>query len=88
MAILLTFLLGIGNFALQGAVLESRHRLLRELPPLLLKLGGRASLVAEFCLLAGALLLVADGQVGWAWAYFGYSLINGFSAWLIISRRI
>jgi len=88
MAILFTFLLGIGNFALQRAVLECRHRLLRDLPPLIRRLGGRASLAAEFCLLLGALLLVASGHAEWGWAYLAYSVLNGFSAWLILSHRL
>ncbi|AKH43309.1 hypothetical protein FHS61_000989 [Altererythrobacter atlanticus] len=88
MAILLMFLLGIGNFALQRAVLESRHRLLRELPPLIRKLGGRASLVAEFCLLLGAMLLVGNGYPEWGWAYLGYTALNAFSAWILLSNRI
>lgn len=88
MAILATFLLGIGNFALHGAVLESRHRLFRSLPALFRMLGGRASLVAEFAVLLGALLLVATGHIFWGWAYLGYTLLNGAAAWLILSHRI
>ena len=88
MAIVLTFLLGIGNFALHKAVLESRHHLVAQMPRILRALGGRVSLLAEFVLLCGALLLVAHGYTGWGFAYFGYSMLNGFSAWLILSRRI
>jgi hypothetical protein len=88
MPVVLTFLLGIGNFALHRAVLESRHHLVEQMPRILRRLGGRASLIAEFVLLLGALLLVANGYTGWGLAYFFYSMINGFSAWLILSRRI
>lgn len=88
MPIVLTFLLGIGNFALHRAVLESRHHLIEQMPRLLRALGGRASLLAEFVLLVGAMLLVADGHLGWGLAYFGYSMLNGLSSWLILSRRI
>ena len=35
-----------------------------------------------------ALLLVANGHSGWGWAYFGYSLFNGLTGWLILSRRV
>jgi|GEM_PF-117126 len=85
--VLLTALLGIGNFALHKAVLESRHRILDQMPALLRSLGGRASLLAEFVLLLGALLLVAYGHTGWGLAYLCYTVLNGFSAWLILSRR-
>jgi hypothetical protein len=32
--------------------------------------------------------MVAGGSLGWAWAYLGYSALNGVSAWLILSRRV
>jgi hypothetical protein len=88
MAIVLTFLLGIANFAVHKAVLESRHPLMREMPRFVRMLGGKASLAAEFVLLAGALLLTANGYPGWGLAYLGYSIVNGLSGWLILSRRI
>lgn len=88
MAILLTFLLGVGNFAMHKAVLESWHPLLGQVPWFVHLLGGRVSLMAEFLLLLAALLLVAGGYPTWGWAYFGYSLLNGFAAWLILTRRV
>jgi hypothetical protein len=86
--VVLTFLLGIANFAMHRAVLESRHPLLAQMPRLLRLLGGRASLIAEFVLLVGALLLVASGHPGWGWAYLAYSAVNGLAGWLILSRRV
>jgi len=88
MALILTFLLGIGNFAVHKAVLDSRHPLLVHLPGFLRLLGGKASLAVEFVLLAGALLLAASDHPGWGWAYFGYSLLNAGAGWLILSRRL
>ncbi len=87
MAIVLTFLLGIGNFAMHKAVLESRHPMLAQMPWMGL-MGGRFSFALEFMLLVGALLLAAHGSSGWSWAYLAYSALNGLSAWLILSRRI
>lgn len=84
MGILLTFLLGVGNFAMHKAVLESRH----PLPWFVHLLGGKVSLMTEFALLLGALLLVAEGYPAWGWAYLTYSLLNGFAAWLILTRRV
>jgi hypothetical protein len=86
--IVFTFLLGIANFALHKAVLESRHPMLLHTPQLLQKLTGRFSLVLEFVMLAGSLLMVAHGATGWGWFYAGYSAANAISAWLILSRRI
>lgn len=88
MAVILTFLLGIGNFAVHKAVLDSRHPLLAHMPGFIRLLGGKASLAVEFVLLAGALLLTASGHPGWGWAYFGYSVLNGLAGWLILSRRL
>ena len=88
MVIFFVFLLGIGNFALQRAVLNSRHPAVAQMSWLVNGLGGHASLVLEFALLLAALLLVAAGHPGWAWAYLGYSVLNALAAWLILSRRI
>jgi hypothetical protein len=86
-AVLLTFMLGIANFALHKAVLESRHPLLVRMP-FMNAFGPRASLAAEFAVLLGAMLLVGNGSVAWAWAYLGYTLFNAVTAWLILTRRI
>lgn len=88
MVIFFVFLLGVGNFALHRAVLGSGHPALAEVAWLVQGLGGRASLVLEFALLLGALLLAASGHPGWAWAYLAYSVLNGLAAWLILSRRM
>ena len=86
-AVFFTFLLGVGNFAVHKAVLESRHPMLAQMPWMGL-LGGRFSLALEFLLLLGAMLLAASGHPGWGWAYLAYSALNGLAAWLILSRRI
>jgi hypothetical protein len=86
-ALVLTFLLGVLNFGLHKAVLESGHPLLGRMP-FVRVLGGRGSLAVEFLLLLGAMLLAGAGSAGWAWAYAGYSLLNAFAAWLILTRRI
>lgn len=87
-ALLLTFLLGIGNFAVHKAVLESGHPLLSTTPLFAGTFGGRVSLLLEFLVLLGALLLVGGGYTGWSWAYCGYSAFNGLAAWLILTRRV
>lgn len=88
MAILIAFLLGILNFALHQAVLDSRHPLLERSAWLIQGLGGRFSLALEFATLLAAMLLIAQGSMVWAWVYGVYSLVNGFAAWLILSHRI
>jgi hypothetical protein len=88
MVIFFVFLLGIGNFALHRAVLNSGHPALAHLAWAVRGPGAGASLVLEFALLLVALLLAAGGHAGWAWVYFAYSALNALAAWLILSRRM
>lgn len=88
MAVVVIFLLGIGNFAMHKAVLESGHPLLGKMPWFVHMLGGRITLLTEFLLLLAAMLLAWQGWPALAWAYVAYSLLNGLSAWLILTRRI
>ena len=87
-ALLFTFLLGVLNFGMHKAVLESGHPLLGRMPWFVHLLGGRGSLVVEFLLLLGAMLLTGTSNPGWAWPYAGYSLLNAVAAWLILTRRV
>jgi hypothetical protein len=88
MWIVATFVLGIGNFALHKAVLESRHPMVESLSGRGRAGLGRITMAAEFFALLVALLLVSYGYYGWGWAYLGYSLFNAISGWLILTRRI
>jgi hypothetical protein len=88
LAIIVIFLLGIGNFALHSAVLDSGHPLVGQMPRFVQALGGRLTLVAEFIVLLAAMLLSANGWPGLVWAYGVYSVLNALSAWLILSRKI
>lgn len=88
MALLALFLLGVVNFAMHKAVLESGHPLLGRSPWFIHMLGGRFSLVVEFLMLLGAMLMSFQGAAAWAWGYAFYSVLNGISAWLILTRRV
>lgn len=88
MTILLLFLLGIANFAMHKAVLESGHPLLTQAPRYFHMLGGRFSLGVEFFMLLGSMLMVDAGVTGWAWGYAIYSALNVVAAWLILSDRL
>lgn len=88
MGLILVLLFGIGNFAAHKAVLESRHPILGQIPWFFYLLGGRFSLLIEFAMLLGAMLLVQQGATIWVLFYVGYSVVNLASAWLILSGRI
>lgn len=84
MGLALVFLLGVGNFAAHKAVLSSRHPLLAQIPWFF----GRFSLVIEFTMLLGAMLMIAAGSQTWVLLYGGYSAVNLGAAWLVLTRRI
>ena len=89
MALVVLFLLGVGNFAMHKAVLESRHALLDRVPWFVHMLkNGRFGLLVEFLVLLGSMLMVSQGAIGWAWGYAIYSLANAAAAWMILSRRV
>ena len=87
MPLAILFLLGIANFAVHKAVLESGHRLLGALPAALRAKGGRLSLLFEFVVLLGSMLLTASGWLAAAWCYGFYSALNVITGWLLLSDR-
>lgn len=86
--IAIIFLLGVGNFALHKAVLESGHPLLGQMPWFVHMLGGRLSLITEFMVLLAAMMLAANGWPGLVWAYVAYSGLNAIAAWLVLSDQV
>lgn len=85
--LIVTFILGVGNFALHQAVLESGHPMFGALRDA--SSGLRWGLLAlEFAVLVVALLLVYRDQPVWGWAYGLYSLANAATAWLVLTRRV
>lgn len=95
-ALLILFMLGIGNFALHQAVLDSDHPLLGEMnaklneqmPDLMRLLGGKLSLAVEFLVLLAAMMFAANGWPGLAWVYGGYTALNAAAAWSILTGRM
>lgn len=87
MALIVVFLLGVCNFAAHKAVLESGHPMLAQVPWLFKPLGGRLSLVVEFAMLLGAMIMAAAGSSGWTLLYAFYTAINALAAWMIAGNR-
>lgn len=88
MGLTIVFLLGMSNFAVHKAVLESDHPMLGKVPFFFHLLGGRFSLYVEFTMLLGSMLMVSQESWGWALFYACYTSVNAVSAWLILSGRI
>ena len=88
MALIITFLLGMGNFACHQAVITSEHRMLAEIPPQTLRIARATSLAFEFALLCGAFYAAKVGALQWIWLFGGYFLINLAAAWSIVTRRV
>ena len=78
------FVLGMANFAMHKAMLESNHPVLDSLPAAFRAGGGRISLALAFLIL---LLAVHDWPAA-AWIYAFYSVLNGVTAWLLLNHRI
>lgn len=87
-AVAIILVLGVANFALHRAVLDSGHPIVEQVPGFIHRFGGRLTLAAEFAVLLVALLLAANGWPELAWAYLAYSVLNGLSAWLVLTERI
>ncbi|WAT17169.1 hypothetical protein OZN62_09510 [Aurantiacibacter sp. MUD11] len=88
MALIVTFLLGMGNFACHSAVVRSGHRMLSDIAEDKLRIARMASLALEFGLLCGALYAAQQGVVQWMWLYLGYTVINVGAAWSIVTGRV
>jgi hypothetical protein len=88
MTIALLFFLGIGNFTLHKAVLESGHPLLDRMYWFVGSHRAYGSLAIEFLVLLSAMLLAANGWTAIVWFYLGYSALNALAAWLVLGGRI
>lgn len=82
------FILGIGNFAMHKAVLESGHPLFQGSVLFARWRIGTLSLLLEFLMLLAVMLLVDSGRLGWGLAYWFYTGMNGLAAWMILTRRM
>lgn len=88
MAIAIIFLLGIGNFALHKAVMDSGHPMLGQVSWFASIKGRQIAFGLEFTVLLAALLLAAYGWSGLVWGYIIYTVLNGISGWLILTGRV
>jgi hypothetical protein len=83
------FLLGIANFAMHKAVVESGHPFVDDTKLYFGRHFGRnGSYFLEFGILLGAMLFAYWGSALVLGLYAGYTALNGIAAWLLLSRRM
>lgn len=87
MPLAVLFVLGIVNFAIHKAVLDSGHPLLGTLPAAFRANGGKVSLLFEFAVLLAAMLLAGHGWSAALWAYGIYTALNAVTAWMLLTDR-
>lgn len=87
-AAVIIFMLGIGNFAMHRAVMESGHPLLQQLPGVVHPMGRWIAFGTEYLILLVALMLATNGWPMIGWVYASYSACNAFAAWLMLSGRV
>ena len=84
MAIIILFLLGIGNFAILRAFLDSDHPALQHVPSSLRENGGRAALALEFVLLVTAMVMTDNGYLAAGIVYGIYAMMNGVTFMFVV----
>jgi hypothetical protein len=89
MILLICFFLGIANFAMHRAVLESRHPFVEDSKLYFGRhIGRHGSYILEFLILAGAMIFAGSGSNLIAAFYGIYSAFNAVAAWMLLSRKI
>lgn len=89
MYLIACFFMGIGNFAMHKAVVESGHPFVEDAKHYFGRHFGRSgSYILEFALLTGAMLMAHSGAWWFAAIYLAYTVCNALSAWLLLSGRI
>ena len=89
MFLIACFVLGVANFAMHKAVMESGHPFVEDTKLYFGRHFGRnGSYMVEYILLLGALFF-AHANSGLIFGlYAGYTLCNAMAAWMLLSRRM
>jgi hypothetical protein len=88
MFLIACFLMGIGNFAMHKAVVESGHPFIEDATMYFGRYFGRGGYAVEFIILVGAMLMAHGGSLWIVLGYFAYTLFNGLAAWLFLSGKL
>lgn len=82
------FVLGMANFAMHQAIVESRAAQVPGLAFLTSCAARLMALLVELALLIAAMGLASAGWTGSVVVYAIYTCLNGLAAWLIATGRI
>lgn len=88
MLLIFSFLMGVANFAMHKAVVESGHPFVEDTKRHFGKhIGPYGSYAIELALLIGALWLANEGSVLIALFYAAYTGMNGIATWLLLTGK-
>lgn len=89
MFLIACFFLGIGNFAMHKAVIESGHPFIEDTKRYFGRyFGNKSSYAVEFVILSASMLMAYGGS-GWVVAvYTVYTSLNAVSAWALLTGKI
>jgi hypothetical protein len=89
MAMLFCFFMGIANFAMHRAVLESRHPFVEDTKLYFGQhIGRNTSYVLEYLVLTAAMLFAFDGSIFALALYIGYTSMNAIAAYMLTNGRV
>ncbi len=89
MLLIICFLLGIANFAMHKAVIDSDHPFVHDSKLYFGRhIGPYGSYIIEYILLLGTLYFAHNGSIIIPICYLGYTLFNALAAWLLLSGRV
>lgn len=84
-AVFLLFFLGIANFAMHKAVIESGHPAIQSTRAAFEKVtGGWGGYILEYTILLAAMSFANVGYMAALGAYIGYTALNGVAAWILL----
>jgi hypothetical protein len=87
--LLICFVLGVGNFAMHKAVVESGHPFVEDTKLYFGRHFGRhGSYAIEFVILASAMIFATSGSLIVVLFYTGYTLLNMLAAYLLLSGKV
>lgn len=89
MFLIICFILGVANFAMHKAVIESGHPFVEDTKLYFGRYFGRhGSYLVEFGILVGTMLFAFSGAKWIIIFYVIYTAFNGLAVWLLLTNRM